>query len=525
DMSDDKGSLDCLPIYSFLFPNKKGSNLYNAYDRSEVKDKLVIKIDQDAVINIDALEKDIEITVIATSSDSSKCDYHILYASILLIDHHKLKAFTELVYIITGEKFSKYIDRELPDQNFNLRLISSAKKGCVKRILLYLINNEWNELDHTRVEPPVSLYFEGPKVLSFPKAFVNFPSWVKYNDFLTATEIYEKRYIKQLPNRGDIYVGSPWKMGKTYILENLAISDNINLLVLSTRHSYSNAVITRLNLKSYCNIDVSIIAQVQSYLAKQSIEKLYKLIQDARRIIVMDNDLMDLNIEWIKILRKNIQYLSPLFIILTSLRKTSLLPFENRKSTEFPELRIKEYHSKSDPMEKAQDFSNVKESWKDINLVAYTSTLKIGISCINPKFERAFCIFNKKGLFQWLLNAKRECLTCELQNRGIFPNVDSIIWNKDVLTIRLWAGIVVFVMEFIPKPEDTMILLFQTVKTAELLENKPMKILEEMCSLDRYHIVDYYGVPPELLTKDFISKYGNYNHMKWFRAYKQLRDA
>ncbi|CAI2192219.1 9578_t:CDS:2, partial [Funneliformis geosporum] len=304
-------------------------------------------------------------------------------------------------------------------------------------------------------------------------------------------------------------------MGKTYILENLAISDNINLLVLSTRHSYSNAVITRLNLKSYCNIDVSIIAQVQSYLAKQSIEKLYKLIQDARRIIVMDNDLMDLNIEWIKILRKNIQYLSPLFIILTSLRKT-----------EFPELRIKEYHSKSDPMEKAQDFSNVKESWKDINLVAYT----------------------KKGLFQWLLNAKRECLTCELQNRGIFPNVDSIIWNKDVLTIRLWAGIVVFVMEFIPKPEDTMILLFQTVKvsssivkakaisdisnafiinheTAELLENKPMKILEEMCSLDRYHIVDYYGVPPELLTKDFISKYGNYNHMKWFRAYKQLRDA
>ncbi|PKB92136.1 hypothetical protein RhiirA5_445890, partial [Rhizophagus irregularis] len=47
DMSDDKGSLDCLPIYSFLFPNEKGSSLYNAYDRSEVEDKLVIKIDQD----------------------------------------------------------------------------------------------------------------------------------------------------------------------------------------------------------------------------------------------------------------------------------------------------------------------------------------------------------------------------------------------------------------------------------------------------------------------------------------------
>ena len=62
--------------------------------------------------------------------------------------------------------------------------------------------------------------------------------------------------------------------------------------------------------------------------------------------------------------------------------------------TDFPELRIKEYHGKSDPVEKAHDFSNVEESWKDVDLVAYTSTLKIGVSCTNPKFERAFCLFN-----------------------------------------------------------------------------------------------------------------------------------
>jgi hypothetical protein len=196
DMSNDKGSLECLPIYSFLFPNEKGSSLYNAYDRDEVRDKLVIKIDQDGdqapkfsvaddisdvyglpgihecvngqkplrvVIDIDALQEDMEANgikaqeafiriclsfiralyrildcswenilkglVIATSSDPSKCSYHILYAPALLIDYHELKAFTELVYTITGEKFGKYIDRGLPGQNFNLRLIGSAKKG------------------------------------------------------------------------------------------------------------------------------------------------------------------------------------------------------------------------------------------------------------------------------------------------------------------------------------------------------------------------------------------------------------
>jgi|SRR5581483_2286030 len=91
----------------------------------------------------------------------------------------------------------------------------------------------------------------------------------------------------------------------------------------------------------------------------------------------------------------------------------SLLPFENWKSaslichlrkdvqeivralkTNFPELRIKEYHSKSDLVEKAHDFSNVEETWKAIDLVAYTSTLKIEVSCTNPNFERAFCLFN-----------------------------------------------------------------------------------------------------------------------------------
>src|ERR1044072_8963942 len=61
--------------------------------------------------------------VIAMSSDPSKCSYHILYALALLIDHRELKAFTELVYTITGKKFGMFIDRKLSGHNFNLCLI------------------------------------------------------------------------------------------------------------------------------------------------------------------------------------------------------------------------------------------------------------------------------------------------------------------------------------------------------------------------------------------------------------------
>jgi hypothetical protein len=54
------------------------------------------------------------------------------------------------------------------------------------------------------------------------------PSWVKYNEALIVTEIYKERYVRLLPNEGDIYVGLSWETGKTYVLEYLTISDDLN---------------------------------------------------------------------------------------------------------------------------------------------------------------------------------------------------------------------------------------------------------------------------------------------------------
>ncbi|CAG8617815.1 9945_t:CDS:2 [Paraglomus occultum] len=511
------------------------------------------------------------------------------------------------------------------------------------------------------IPSPVIHKVKGPK---FPWPFLEMPAWAKCDSPLTATEVYEEQYVKPLPEEGDVYVGSPWETGKTYTLEHLTIPEAINLLALSTRHSYSSAVTVRLNLKSYCDIDtkiinlpehqrvvyevVSINDQAHTRLAGRSREHLYKLIHEARRIIVMDNDLTDLNIEWIKSLRKGKQFsvihntyqpqkdkkfrLAPnKETVLAELwewaRVMSSLPYEERKSAslichlrgdvqgitralirEFPTLRIKRYHGKSDQIEKSHDFSNVEETWKDVDLVAYTSTLKIGVSCTNPKFERAFCLFKsyietnagtnqmlfrmrcikeytchieqrssnlpitEEGLFHWLLKAKRESLPQELQNRGIFPDVESIIRNKDIPTVRLWvahtlekfrsrrlfgwrmvdflkkAGMVVSIIKATPKAKDDTVTLTETVKgyssaikaeeisdiananilnheMAEHLENKPKKTLEEMYALSRYHIADCYNMSSGSITEDFISGYGKYDHMKWFRSYKQLRDA
>ncbi|RIB17565.1 hypothetical protein C2G38_2186998 [Gigaspora rosea] len=661
--------------------------------------------------------------VIMTSSDDSKCSYHLLYTPTLLVDYQELKEFTELVYRLTGEKYGKFIDRGLPGRNFCLRLIGSAKKDRVKRILQFSLDNGWDELNHARVQPPASAGFEvRPRILSvekinnqkkiivghdslkkyanqvlqkysdylgswnieekdsqyfvyfsrkaylecskckrphdknqrwygraygncsfivkcfqqnkdeggeifndlsiaekiqqknnnnastpspskikgpkFPKPFLEMPSWVKCESPLTATEVYESQYVEPLPKEGDVYVGSLWETGKTYTLEHLTIPDGVNLLVLSTRHTYSSAVTTRLNLKSYTDIDgninlldhqrvvcqieslhriinkckcekkckcspipydlwldeiVSIIAQAHTRLAGQSREDLYKLIQEARQIIVMDNDLTDLNIDWIKktVLADLWKWAKEISSLPPNERKSASLICHLRKDvqgivhalrTDFPELRIKNYH---------------------------------GVSCTNHKFERAFCLFNsyietnagtnqmlfrmrcikdyvcyieqrasnfpitEEELFNWLLKAKRESLPTELQNRG---------YSQIMVDFLKKAGMVVSIINATPKAKDDTVSLTEIVKgsssaikaeeisdiananilnheMAEHLENKPKKTLEEMYALSRYHIADCYGMSPESLTEEFITDYGKYDHMKWFRNLRKLRDS
>ncbi|RHZ87063.1 hypothetical protein Glove_40g139 [Diversispora epigaea] len=535
--------------------------------------------------------------VIATSSDSSKCSYHLLYAPALLIDYQELKQFTKLVHKLTGEKYDKFIDMGLPGRNFNLRLIGSAKKDRVKRILKFSLDNGWDELDHARVQPPLSAKFEvKPHILSVEKInqkkiivgqnslkkyanlvmqeysnylggwdieekdsqyFVYFsrkaymqnhnesgkifndpyiaekiqqknknnitppvihkvkeiPAWAKCDSFLTATEVYEERYVKPLLKEGDVYVGSGWETGKTYTLEHLTIPDAINLLALSTQHTYSSAITVRLNLKSYCDIEtkdinlpdyqrvvcqieiVSVNDQAQTCLAgwsREQLEQLYKLIHDGKQFSVIHNTYQPQKGKTFRLAPNKETVLAELWE--WAKQMSSLSPNERKSASlichlrrdvqgivyalrvDFPELRIKKYHGKSDPIEKAGDFSNVEEAWKNIDLVVYNSTLKIGVSCTNLKFKQVFCLFNsyietnagtnqmlfrmryikdyicyieqrasnvpitEEELFNWLLKAKQECLPQELQNRGIFPDIESIIRNKDIPTIRLWVA-------------------------------------------------------------------------------------
>ena len=51
-------------------------------------------------------------------------------------------------------------------------------------------------------------------------------------------------------------------------------------------------------------------------------------------------------------------------------------------------------------------------------------------------------------------------------------------------------------------------------KTVKFLENKLKKTLKEIWSLDKYYIMKYYEISSESLTKDFILKYEDFNHIR-----------
>ncbi|CAG8754090.1 2790_t:CDS:2 [Cetraspora pellucida] len=115
----------------------------------------------------------------------------------------------------------------------------------------------------------------------------------------------------------------------------------------------------------------------------------------------------------------------------------------------------------------------------------------------------------------------------ELQNREIFPDIDSIIQNKDqlfgwrMIDFLREADMIIFIIEFGSKSNVNVISLSQVVKM-----NSATVKAEEISAITNAIIVNHcYKISSKSLTEKFILKYGNYNHMKWFRAYKQLRDA
>ncbi|CAG8753802.1 5276_t:CDS:1, partial [Gigaspora rosea] len=103
---------------------------------------------------------------LASSSNTEKCSWHIIYPRAQFVDYRELKGFTEKVIELVGEPYAKFIDVGLPKSRFSLRLLGSAKEGRIKRPAISSINKGFKNLDDYLVQPKENYSVIWPRTFS-----------------------------------------------------------------------------------------------------------------------------------------------------------------------------------------------------------------------------------------------------------------------------------------------------------------------------------------------------------------------
>ncbi|CAG8469495.1 3611_t:CDS:10 [Scutellospora calospora] len=70
---------------------------------------------------------------LASSSNTEKYSWHIIYSHAQFVDYRELNRFTEKIIELVGKPYSKFIDISFSKTHFNLRLLESAKEDHIKR--------------------------------------------------------------------------------------------------------------------------------------------------------------------------------------------------------------------------------------------------------------------------------------------------------------------------------------------------------------------------------------------------------
>uniref|UniRef100_U9TL61 Uncharacterized protein n=1 Tax=Rhizophagus irregularis (strain DAOM 181602 / DAOM 197198 / MUCL 43194) TaxID=747089 RepID=U9TL61_RHIID len=106
---------------------------------------------------------------LASSSNTDKCSWHIVYPYARFIDYRDLRGFVEKVADRVGKLYSEFIDLGLYKSRFSLRLLGLAKEDRVKRPVISLIKEGYCKLKDYLVQPKLDASEIWPRTFSFEK--------------------------------------------------------------------------------------------------------------------------------------------------------------------------------------------------------------------------------------------------------------------------------------------------------------------------------------------------------------------
>ncbi|GES83482.1 hypothetical protein GLOIN_2v1770212 [Rhizophagus clarus] len=90
---------------------------------------------------------------LASSSNTNKCSWHIVYKYARFVDYIDLRGFVKKVADRVGKPYSEFIDLGLYKSHFSLQLLGSVKEDRVKRPAVSSVKQEYRKLEDYLVQP------------------------------------------------------------------------------------------------------------------------------------------------------------------------------------------------------------------------------------------------------------------------------------------------------------------------------------------------------------------------------------
>ncbi|PKK60861.1 hypothetical protein RhiirC2_792687 [Rhizophagus irregularis] len=107
--------------------------------------------------------------ILASSSNTDKCSWHIMYPYAHFIDYRDLRGFVEKIANRVGKPYSEFIEFGLYKSRFSLRLLGSAKEDRVKRPAISSIKEGYCKLKDYLVQPKFYAFEIWPQTFSSEK--------------------------------------------------------------------------------------------------------------------------------------------------------------------------------------------------------------------------------------------------------------------------------------------------------------------------------------------------------------------
>ncbi|CAG8473724.1 3083_t:CDS:10, partial [Cetraspora pellucida] len=438
--------------------------------------------------------------VLASSSNTEKYSWHIIYSHTQFINYQDLKGFVEKVIESVGEPYSKFIDIGLYKSHFNLWLLESAKEGFIAKYGWLQVGKIGNGF----------INFEAHSIKECPICKVKHDKNQLYR-FIRKNGHFILKCYQQKQYKPD-YKGLSFDKVSDKVESKEKSKEVINIEKLKdTPESYSNFLSTEKT--------ATLIYLSPATWKATTLREIIMASNLSENVRVVDNKYQPRIGETVEILydpnsgaeAMRIEYgflkqrKCVAFVLTGAVMARALVERASKltKSDNSP-IKAYAYYGDIDRKQHQKDFSDINTAWGELDCIAYTNTVEAGIFFeVTSHFDIVISIMNIatlvhiEALAQMLYRIYRENFHAELAIIVAFIEVE----HQKCLSARNFIKKFCSLIASTAKALDIKKTDFNAIATAQNLSSKEAEFfklnqgcfVEDTIVLKHFYIWNLYG--------------------------------